>query len=189
MDGWDALTGDIEPILTKIIAAGGLEALMQLGITDQGITDVVNVNAVKFAEERAAELITRISESTRNMIREDVAEAMREGYSNDKLASTLEENYAFSGDRAETIARTETAYADVQGSLEGYRASGVVVAKVWITAPDCCDECEALNGVTVDLDEPFPDDGGDGPPLHPRCRCDVLPVLDTEVDSASESEQ
>ena len=79
------------------------------------------------------------------------------------------------------VARTETAYADVQGNLEGYRASGVVAKKEWLVSQDeVCPECEALDGKVVDLDEPFPGQGGDGPPLHPNCRCDVLPVLQDE---------
>ena len=61
----------------------------------------------------------------------------------------------------------------------------MVSGKEWIIAQDeICDDCVALDGVVVDLDEPFPDGAGDGPPLHPNCRCDVLPVLieQTEED-------
>jgi hypothetical protein len=42
---------------------------------------------------------------------------------------------------------------------------------VWIAAGDPCPECEVLDGEEVDLGEDYPGDGGDGPPLHPNCRC------------------
>ena len=119
------------------------------------------------------------------MLRADVADAIEEGLSNDDLADQLAENYAFSDDRAETIARTETAFADVAGNLEAYKASGQVDGKRWLAAPDCCDDCQELDGEVVGLDEEFPNDGGDGPPAHPNCRCDLLPVL-TNLDDGAE---
>jgi hypothetical protein len=71
----------------------------------------------------------------------------REGWSNDQLADALLGDDAFSGARAEMIARTETAMADVQGNLIGWKESGVVEGKEWKVAQDGeCDECAALDG-------------------------------------------
>lgn len=176
---WDSLSDEIKPLIETILRDAGAEALVQIGITDSGITELVNDRAVKYAEQRAAELVTRISESTREMLRADIAEAMRDGWSNDTLADAISDNYAFSPDRAETIARTETAYADVAGNMAAYRESGVVEQKKWITGAGCCDLCDELDGVTIDLDDDFDTEDGpiDGPPYHPNCRCDVSPVL------------
>lgn len=180
---WTVLSGDLDGIIEKILADAGAQALAQIGVSEAEITTMVNDRAVAYAQERSAELVTRISESTREMLRADVTEAMQEGYSNDDLADTLAENYGFSGDRAEMIARTETAYADVAGNLEAYRASGVVAGKKWITGEGCCDLCDELNGEIIGIDDTFPTDDGDidGPPYHPNCRCDVVPILDTEM--------
>jgi SPP1 gp7 family putative phage head morphogenesis protein len=81
-------------------------------------------------------------------------------------------------ERAEMIAHTESMRAANEGQLElwdqavqdGYLTGDE--QKMWIATPDVvvCDECEALDGETVGLDEDFPD--GD-PPLHPFCRCTV----------------
>jgi len=194
---------DMRPLLEKVSIEGGIAALDQVGVTDdESITNLVNQAAVDYALDRSAELVGKkyvdgklvdnpnadyaIDDSTREMLRQDVAQATEEGWSNDELADQLADNYAFSDDRAETVARTETAYADVGGNLEAYKASGVVSDKQWLTAADCCDDCEELDGEVVGLDEDFPGDGGDGPPLHPNCRCDVLPVL---TDSESDDDQ
>lgn len=176
---------DIAPELAELLedmtGAGGEAALAQiLADIEPAQLQQVNEYAVQYAKERSAELVTQMQESTRDMLRSNVQEAIQEGWSNDKLADLLSENYAFSDARAETIARTETAYADVQGNLEGYRASGLVQGKQWIISQDeICDECLELDGVIVGLDDNFPD-GGDGPPLHPNCRCDIIPVLTEE---------
>jgi len=58
-----------------------------------------------------------------------------------------------------------------------------VERKQWIVGDDCCPECCDLDGVEVDIDESFPGEGGDGPPLHPACRCDISPVV-TETEAA-----
>lgn len=173
------LAPELAEILEDMAADGGAEALAQVvaEVTKDQL-DQVNGRAVAYAEERSARLVTNLEDSTRDMLRSTVVQAIEEGWSNDQLADELSANYAFSDERADCIARTETAYADVQGNLDGYKASGVVESKHWILAQDqYCDDCATLDGVIVGIDEDFPGDGGDGPPLHPNCRCDVIPVL------------
>ena len=173
------LAPELATILEEMAADGGEEALAQVisEISAEQLSQV-NERAVAYSKERSAELVTQLEDSTRDMLRATVTQGIEEGWSNDKLAGEIADSYAFDPARAETIARTETAYADVQGNLEGYRASGVVSGKQWTIAQDeFCDDCNELDGVVVGLDEPFPGDGGDGPPLHPNCRCDILPVL------------
>jgi SPP1 gp7 family putative phage head morphogenesis protein len=193
--------GDALETLAKDAVA---EAAYQVGAGTSGWTDdqldQANEQAIEYARTRAAELVGKkinddgelvdnpdaswaITDSTREMLRTDVTTAMEEGWSNDKLADAIGENEAFSDSRSEMIARTETAFADVEGNLAGWTASGVVSGKEWTADSECCDLCQALDGVVVDLDEDFPDDGGDGPPLHPNCECDVLPVVSDETNS------
>ncbi len=134
-----------------------------------------NEKAIVWAEKHAADLVTRIDETTREGINDLVGTALQEGWSNDELASAIQDAEGFSDYRCEMIARTETAFADIQGNLAGFRESGVVEGKQWMVSQDeVCDDCTGLDGVVVGLDSEFP--GGD-PPLHPNCRCDVLPVL------------
>lgn len=172
---------DLVPSVTDVLASmhldGSKEAFLQVtGSFSKEQLELANEKAIAYAEERAAELVTKVSDSTRDMLRSDVAQAMEEGSSNQDLADTIAQNYGFSDERSMVIARTETAYADVAGNLQAYRESGVVEGKKWITGAGCCDECSELDGVIVPLDEQF-DGGVDGAPLHPNCRCDVLPVL------------
>jgi len=191
---WAPLTSEAEPILAGVAVAAGDDALAGLGLFDPKITGLMRANAKEYARNRAAELVGKkyvggklahnpgwsIPQATRDEIQALTTEAVSEGWATDRLAAALRDAAAFSRDRAQTVARTEVAMADTQGSIEGWRASGQVSAKEWLTAPDCCDECLDLDGEVVGIDEQFED--GD-PPLHPNCRCCLLPVLsDDEVE-------
>ena len=85
--------------------------------------------------------------------------------------------------RAETIAQTELAEAYNAGAHQGIKQAqerGYIghVKKVWVTArqDNVCKHCEAVEGVSKEMDEYF-DVGKCGrvliPPAHPRCRCVV----------------
>jgi SPP1 gp7 family putative phage head morphogenesis protein len=169
--------------LGRIAMDGASEALDQIfeftGTMSQAALDEMlsqaNSKAIPWAEEHAARLVTGIDETTREGLRDLVSQAISGGWSNDELADAIQEATTFGDARCEMIARTETAAADIQGNLMGYRESGVVDSKQWLVAQDeVCEDCQAMDGMVVALDSEFP--GGD-PPLHPNCRCDLLPVL------------
>lgn len=76
-----------------------------------------------------------------------------------------------------------------EGIAAGITAVGS--RKLWVAERDACTGCLAYAGRVVDVTEPFP--GGlnfdprqrdssasdlDGPPLHPRCRCRLVPWRD-----------
>jgi SPP1 gp7 family putative phage head morphogenesis protein len=199
------LMDESKDLLEEITADGAAAALDHIGfVADESITNQLNELALDYAKTRSAEMVGKkwvdgelvdnpaakwvITDATRDMLRGDIADGIEAGLSNDDIASGLAENYAFSDERAQTIARTETAFADVHGNLDAYRTSGQVAAKRWIVGAECCDECQELDGEEVDLDEDFPNDGGEGPPLHPNCRCDVLPVLTDSADDSQSDE-
>jgi len=189
----------VDDALLDIVTAGGVDALAQIGVVDEpDIVSLVNEHAVDYARDRAAEMVGKkwvdgelvdnpnaewvIDEATRDMLRGTVTQAMEEGWSNDRLADAVSSSHAFSDERSSMVARTETAFADTQGNLAGYKASGLVSGKQWLTSADCCELCQELDGVVVELDEDFPNDGGDGPPLHPNCECAILPVIKSNGD-------
>jgi len=81
--------------------------------------------------------------------------------------------------RAKTIARTETAYAAMEGRYMGWEAGiqeGLIdnqSKKEWISEPDACKICKPLDGMVVAWDKPFPS-GFKMAPAHPNCRCAVV---------------
>ena len=153
------------------------EAVFVEAATDSGVDltdamlEVVNEDAVKWAETQVGNLITGIDSTTKDLIRTDVVQALNEGLSTADLADLLADNYAFSDARAETIARTETAHAAVSGTMAGWQESGVVDHVEFDASPDCCDECAAEDGKELDWGTD-PEDF-----MHPNCRCGVTAVL------------
>jgi SPP1 gp7 family putative phage head morphogenesis protein len=127
------------------------------------------------------------------MLRTDVADALANGWTNAELASKLEQNYAFSPERAMTIARTETIRASNTGTLIGFKESGVVLKKEWSTAQDdlVSEDCtENEDEGPIDLDAAF-SSGDDAPPAHPNCRCALVGLtrLDLPEEAAVTEEQ
>lgn len=134
-------------------------------------------DAAAWAEEHAAELVTGVSDTTRDAIH-DLVVNMFDGQSSEaELADNLE---TLLGDdaRADLIARTETMDAANSGQAEAWAQAvdaGLLTGdeqREWIASDDAvlCDQCDELNGETTGLEELF-SDGSDGPPAHPNCRC------------------
>lgn len=180
------LTDDILGALRDAADDGGFQALAQVGVQDEKLTELANSRAEAYAEKRSAELIKsgadggELIEATRDMIRGTVLSAIEDGWSNDRLKQAITESYAFSPKRAEVIARTELQMADSAGAMAGYRVSGVVEKKQWLLSNDTeevCDICQDnADAGAIDLDEDFPS-GDDAPPQHPQCRCFVVPIV------------
>jgi SPP1 gp7 family putative phage head morphogenesis protein len=200
LSAWERdLPGIVSPILQAMAVAGADAALRQLGIFDKAIAARTRARAVEWATGRAAEMVGmkfvagqlvanpnavwRITDSVRVAMRDAVSQAIAEGESAGGLAARIMDDFAFSGSRAEMVARTEVAIADVAGTMEGYRESGIVAGKRWITAQDdrVSDECLACEDQgAIGLDDSFIT-GASAPPNHPNCRCDVLPVFGDEM--------
>jgi SPP1 gp7 family putative phage head morphogenesis protein len=145
--------------------------------------DRTNPNAVAKVQEQAADLITGISETTREQIKELVEQAFTDPDMDVHSLADEIDNIIDDPDRAETIARTEVMQAANDGQLEAWdqaQEDGLLTGqeqKEWIVTPDdrLCPVCEPMDGVTVGIDEDFDVDGDEmeGPPAHPNCRCTI----------------
>ena len=204
---WSELVKPLAENLVSMALDGAIQASIQITLTDDvssNALSLVNDKAVAWANDRAAELVGMkwvdgelvenpnvewcITQSTRDMIRRDVTEAIQDGLSNNELADTLEENYAFSAERAEVIARTETAFADMNGNMLTYKEAkklGIDIKKKWHTAGDASvsqDCIDNSNQGAIDLGIAF-QSGAQMPPDHPNCRCTILPIIDEDQQS------
>jgi len=77
--------------------------------------------------------------------------------------------------RTNTIARTETARAQSMGYVDGLQDTGVKLVE-FSPYPGCCEACAAMDGETYKLEE-----AGQVIPVHPNCRCVLLPVVEEEA--------
>jgi hypothetical protein len=128
-----------------------------------------------------------------------LTEGIAAGENLDKLRKRVEEVYkAARGYRAERVARTETLKASNGATNAAYKQTGYVKAKKWYANPGADDLClEMERKGAIPLDESFLELGqsvsysdGEGnekthvnsydvvavPPIHPNCRCTIVPV-------------
>lgn len=194
-DDFNELVGPSQKYLVSVATISSRESLAALGITDETVMDRLREYSVAYAENRAAEMVGKkwsdgelvdndnaewvITDVVRDDLQDLIIQSQKEGWSGPELAERIEESFGFSESRAEMIARTEMANADINSTVEGWRQSDSVVAKRFEAAPDCCDECQESDGEEVGLDESFTN--GD-PPIHPNCRCGIRAVMKSEED-------
>jgi len=153
----------------------------------------------KFYDERTTEVSKGIDETTERLLKTTLIEGISKGESVASLMDRVEGVYnAAAGYRALRIARTESIAASTFGTINAWQQSGVVIGKKWFTgAANPCPFCASLNGKIVALNTNYfnkgdtftigegenaqsmslnYDDVG-GPPIHPNCRCTLLPIL------------
>jgi hypothetical protein len=186
LSGFSVLATEVGDILQDVALDGVAKAVLQIGLRGDAVTDQMSEAALEYAEERGAELVGMkwvdgklvdnpnaewaISETTRDYLRADIAEAIFDGRSSQDLAEIIVDNYAFSDSRAMMVARTEIAFAHSEGNMIAYKESGLVEGKRWILGSehDDDDECDrnADEGV-IPLNQPF-QSGDEAAPAHPN---------------------
>ena len=215
LDGIDFLIDATEEDLAAVAADSAQRVLAQIGVTDNGdLVNQVNDAAVAYARDRAAEMVGkrydengdlvdavrpeyRIDDTTRDMIRQTIADGLDENIGMDEIAANIEDSYGFSEERADLIARTEISRANSEGALEGARGArdelGLGIKKVWLLAPDYQDQdddgiCQdnADDG-PIDIDDQF-SSGDDTVPAHPNCRCVVTFETDDGQNTGDEED-
>jgi hypothetical protein len=159
---------------------------------------VVNQNAVSYMGQATNRLVG-VGDATWQLVRKQATAAVTAGLTVDELREKILAVEQFSVARAETIARTETVGAYVQGDLAGAKALGDQgpVEKVWVAATDkrTRETHVAAHDQCVPFDEPFmvgdvameaPHDPGApaGEVVNCRCIVEFLYLGDTRPDGS-----
>jgi SPP1 gp7 family putative phage head morphogenesis protein len=152
----------------------------------------------EFIKTYSYKLAITVTDEMMDGLRELFQEAFEIGSSTVEIGEKVQRFFELKrGYEADRIARTEMIRAAHQGALEAYAQSGVVVAKEWLTGKDekVCPWCSQMDGKRIELREKFFGVGDilkvddfelafdyseiTAPPLHPNCRCDLIPIVDS----------
>jgi len=136
--------------------------------------------AARMILEEAATRVVLIDQATQAAIRAVLTVGQARGYSAHQVAYGVPEE-DFPGidglfsttwkGRAETVARTELATAQLTAARDRYRATGLVSRVQIVENEDTDEPCASMNGKVFPVD--------DAPGLeHPNCRRAYLPLLD-----------
>ena len=180
----------ITPEMIRAFKNAGIEGFASVGVTaSTAAAAKLDQAALDYVDRHGGQLIKDLAGTTMEDLRGVLSNAVEEGFSPGKLSNAIQELGTFGDARGDMIARTELAFAHVAGNIDAWRETGLVVGKEWHAYDNCCDRCLELDGVIVDLDEEFPNDGGDGPPLHPNCECSILSVKADAPDEGDTEEE
>lgn len=149
----------------------------------------IHMDRVALLYGRAFEGMKGIAGSLSSSLSSILAEGMASGRNPYDIAASIKRSLDITGGRARTIARTEIMRAHHVGAIQTYREAGVegvrVLAELITVAGGkdhlydplhVCPKCQALERQTrrkpMSLDEVEP-----LIPVHPNCRCTVVPIV------------
>jgi F like protein len=124
-----------------------------------------------FVDGEGAEMVTNINDATRNMIKDFLADAIKNGTSASDLAGNLRDHWTdLARVRSMTIARNEVNRAQNFATNEGAEMTGLELVKTWVHSgggdTDRQNHLDA-DGMTVDFDESF-NINADYTPMYPH---------------------
>lgn len=181
------------PFIEDTILKESALAYAFVGVPDQRLDDQDKI-VRRFIKDRTLKLGKSTAETTRNDVNDIIAKWNEENGDTALLRGMLRDYF---GDtyRAEMIARTEVSRAAGFAQESVYEEVGAT-SKQWITAIDerVCEFCSEMDGKTTGVTENYWDKGEEvagaaggvlpigfddisSPPLHPSCRCDLIPIF------------
>lgn len=170
----------LQPILEGIMSAAIADAVMLVKPSNPHTSALADIpgEALLWLMDRSAALVKGILQTTLDDLRMQLMDGFAAGEGMEMLADRVRGVIAdCTTRRALLIARTETIAASAQGTIEGYRESGVVRNVEFFAALDerTCDECVGKHGETKGL---YAGEAQGVIPVHPQCRCVWLPVIE-----------
>jgi HK97 family phage portal protein len=184
----DYMVEQIMPLLKKIMADKGDQVMDELETNTS--FNLHDPKVTEWLDKYCGIQITNINSTTETLIRKQLKQGQGEGESIPKLCDRISQYFDdMEGYRIQTICRTEVISATNQSSLLGYKQSGVVDKKQWLTAIDerTREWHIEADGQTVDLDKNFIVDGeelecpggmGGSPENVVNCRCTIIAAFD-----------
>lgn len=158
---------------------GGQYALDKAGI--DAVFNLKNHDVIRTLRDGQTVMVDSLDKATRSYIGQKIAEGRENYLTNDEIARLISDDVVgISQTRAEIIVQTEVARVISTVQLETFKRNGFK-EKEWLTSRDerVCPICGPLHGTRISIDDAFSSEGltEDGPPIHPRCRCDLVEVI------------
>ncbi len=149
--------------------------LNRVGMKDSGLMLPADWRAIDALQVRNLTALRGISDDVNKEIIQSITEGMKNGEDYRRIAERLVERTDSIGiNRAELMARTETAFTHNQAAEMRYAQNGIEQVE-WFTTlqeKDWGCICPDLDGEIFNLA-----DSWERPPIHPRCMCTIAPVI------------
>ena len=108
-------------------------------------------------------------------LNDGLIECVVSGKKTTQLKNILQERFGVSYSRADALVRTEMAHIQTQAATQRYKDYGIQEVEIWADQDERrCDICGDLHQKRYPVGAQVPI------PAHPRCRCCVVPVVETD---------
>lgn len=113
-------------------------------------------------------------------LNEELIHTVATGRKTTDLKKKLQERFNVSYSRADALVRTELAHIQTQAAQQRYKDYGITEYE-FFADPDerTCPVCGKLHG------QKFPITSAPKVPVHPRCRCTILPVINVAAKNTN----
>ena len=110
-------------------------------------------------------------------LNEKLIECVVGGKKTSDLKKALMQRFGVSYNNADMLARTELAHIQTQAARQRYEDTGIEYVQIWADKDERrCDVCGKLHEKIYPVGATMPI------PAHPRCRCTIIPVVDSEIN-------
>nr|WP_150959349.1 minor capsid protein [Aneurinibacillus sp. XH2] len=139
---------------------------------------VENIVKKPWLAENYSTRIWTDSEKLSNMLKTEISQALIRGDSNVKTAKVIADRMGVGFRSASRLVRTEASHIQSEAAFDSYKNSGVVKKFEFVAALDerTCPICGGLDGHVFTFAEK--ETGVNIPPVHPNCRCTIVPYFD-----------
>ena len=168
----DELITDVEALLQEAASIGANNAQSMLKSHRRAMLSTPR-NWLAHARDIVSGLIDHVRESIGNALGKEQDDSDGEQLSQTDIVDTTINDLI--DELPELIAETETTGAIESSVLDTLKSGGVQRVR-WVAEPDACPMCQELaEQEPIDANGEFLG-GVSSPPLHPRCRCQVIGV-------------
>lgn len=113
------------------------------------------------------------TEKLAETLNEQLIHCVATGKKTTELKQLLQERFNVSYVQADTLARTELAHIQTTAAQKRYEDAGITKVQLWADEDERrCKICGKLHKKIYNIHEQMP------VPVHPRCRCVMIPVID-----------
>lgn len=151
-----------------------IQGLKAFNTLDEGMVQQV-INRIWTADSKTwSQRIWNNIAQLQQTLEEGLIECVAAGRKTSQLKKTLMERFNVSYNRADVLVRTEMAHLSTEAAKQRYTDYGIQEVQFW-ASPDerTCETCGKLHKKVYPVGAQIPC------PAHVRCRCQIIPVIDT----------
>lgn len=152
-----------------------LEGLSAFNTIDDGAIQQI-INSIWAADGKTwSERIWNNMTLLQTSLEEGLIECVVTGKKTSQLKKVLQDRFNVSYNRADTLVRTEMAHIQTEAAKKRYNDYGINQVEIWADPDErTCEVCGKLHKKKYPVGANVPI------PAHPRCRCTIIPVVETE---------